>query len=143
MILVSHRGNISGFNDNENNPILLNSVVDLGFQVEIDVWYLKNKLFLGHDSPKYEVDLKYIQNSNFWCHAKSLDSLEFMLENNVHCFWHQNDDYTLTSRGFIWTFPNKPVCKKSVIVCHSLEETKKYSKMNIAGVCSDFVEFVR
>ena len=143
MLLISHRGNINGPNNDENSPILLNSMVGLGFQVEIDVWYLKNKLFLGHDYPKYEVDLKYIQNDNFWCHAKNLDSLEYMLQNDVHCFWHQNDDCTLTSKGFIWTFPNKPVCSKSVIVCHSIEETKKYSKMSIAGVCSDFVEFIK
>jgi hypothetical protein len=39
-----------------------------------------------------------------------------MLDNNIHCFWHQKDDFTITSQGFIWTYPGKPVCKNSIFL---------------------------
>jgi hypothetical protein len=61
----------------------------------------------------------------------------------VHCFWHQKDDFTLTSRGYIWTYPNKEVVKNSIIVCKDLEETLQYSSINIAGICSDFIGAIK
>lgn len=140
MFFISHRGNTSGVNKKlENNPAHLQSLINLEIDTEIDVWYDGEQLYLGHDEPRYEVDLQFLKNNRFWCHAKNLQALEYMLENNIHCFWHQTDDYTITNQGYIWTFPNKPVCKKSVIVCHTLEETQYYSGLDIAGVCSDYI----
>jgi hypothetical protein len=139
MILISHRGNTRGKGDQENNPDLLNSLIKRGQHIEIDVWLINDKLFLGHDKPEFMVTKNYLKNDLFWCHAKNLDALQYMLDNDIHCFWHQTDDFTITSKGFIWTFPNKPVTKNSIIVCQTLEETMLYYKMNIAGICSDFV----
>tara|TARA_R110000824_G_scaffold315257_1_gene502360 strand:+ start:19785 stop:20219 length:435 start_codon:yes stop_codon:yes gene_type:complete len=140
MLFISHRGNIDGpLRTLENNPSHILTLTKRGIDVEIDVWYDGEQLYLGHDKPRYEIDLSFLQNDKFWCHAKNLQALEYMLQHNVHCFWHQTDDYTITSRGYIWTFPNKPVCKKSIIVCHSLEETKHYANLDIAGVCSDYI----
>jgi hypothetical protein len=31
-------------------------------------------------------------------------------------FWHQNDDFTLTSKNYIWTYPGQPYTASSVIV---------------------------
>ena len=70
--------------------------------------------------------------------CKEFTSFAIMLENDIHCFWHQEDDYTITSKGYIWTYPGKPVCNKSVIVCKTLEDTIRYCEMDIAGVCSDY-----
>ncbi len=140
MFLISHRGNTTGTDPYiENKPDVLTNLSNSGFHVEIDVWLINNELFLGHDEPKYKVSLEFLKNENFWCHAKNLDALQYMLDNNVHCFWHQTDDFTITSEGFIWTFPKKPVTKNSVIVCHTKEETEYYYNMDIAGICSDFV----
>ena len=139
MILISHRGNLNGRESEENNPYKLDMLLDLGYNIEIDVWLNDNKFFLGHDSPEYRVSLDYLQNDLLWCHAKNLLSLEIMLKEGVHCFWHQADDFTLTSRGFIWTYPNKPVSKKNIIVCQTLEDTIYYSKRDVAGICSDYI----
>ena len=62
-----------------------------------------------------------------------------MLKNNIRCFWHEGDDFTLTSNNVIWTYPNKEVTDRSIIVCKTLDETIEYSKMNIYGICSDYV----
>jgi hypothetical protein len=140
VILISHRGNLHGKASKENNPKRLKEILNQVYNIEVDVWLVKDRLFLGHDKPEYEVNLKFLQNEKFWCHAKNLAALEFMLLNNIHCFWHQEDDYTITSKGYIWTYPGKPVCKKSIIVCKTLEDTMRYCKMDIAGVCSDYVE---
>lgn len=139
MILISHRGNISGPNKSENNPFFIDKAVNLGYNVEVDVWKIDNKIFLGHDKPEYEVKEEFLKNDNFWCHAKNLESLHWMLKNNIRCFWHEGDDFTLTSNSVIWTYPNKEVTDRSIIVCKTLDETIKYSKMNIYGICSDYV----
>ena len=56
---------------------------------------------------------------------------------NVNYFWHQEDDFTLTNNGFIWTYPNKPFTNKSIIVLTKKEKLNKYKKAY--GVCSDFL----
>jgi hypothetical protein len=144
MFLISHRGNINGIEKNkENNPFFLDKLLEIGYNIEIDVWLIKNQLFLGHDGPQYQIDLEYLKNPNLWCHAKNLEALQLMIDNNIHCFWHQEDDFTLTSKGYIWTYPNKQVCENSIIVCFTEKETLKYSKMNIAGICSDYLEVLK
>lgn len=144
MILISHRGNVNGVNKElENNPEHLKSLSDMGIDVEIDVWFDGEQLYLGHDKPDYKVDLNFLQNEKFWCHAKNLLALEYMLENKIHCFWHESDDYTLTSKGFIWTYPKKLTASMNVIVCQTLEETKHYSSLGIYGICSDYIGVIQ
>jgi len=141
VILIAHRGNISGPNkDLENNPDYLLRALDLGYSVEIDVWYINNTFLLGHDFPVYEVEEKFLMNERIWCHAKNLNSLEKMLLNSkIHCFWHQTDDYTITSKGYIWAYPGKKIGKNTICV---MPENTDYnnSRSDYVGVCSDFVE---
>ena len=78
-------------------------------------------------------------NQFFWCHAKNFEALNRLLKIRANCFWHENDEYTLTSNNKIWTFPEKRVTINSIIVCHTKQETKKMSKKDIYGICSDYV----
>jgi len=140
MILISHRGNYKAPNEQtENTPDQVFSMLKMGLDVEIDVWFYEDQLFLGHDGPDYKTNLQFLQNNKLWCHAKNLQALRVMIENDIHCFWHQEDDYTLTSKGYIWTYPNRPICSRSIIVCKTLEDTLNYSKTNVHGICSDYV----
>ena len=51
--LISHRGNLYGKDELlENNP---KHIKNLNIDVEVDVWYIKSNLFLGHDFPKYKI----------------------------------------------------------------------------------------
>ena len=76
MILISHRGNIDGkLSEYENNPNYILAAINLGYDVEIDVWFIDGKFMLGHDEPTHEVDYKFLMNEKLWCHAKNLDSL--------------------------------------------------------------------
>ena len=54
---------------------------------------------------------------------------------HIHCFWHQEDDVTLTSRGFFWTYPGKELTKKSIAVLpQKIDKT-----LDCYGVCTDEV----
>lgn len=140
MILISHRGNVKGPRPElENNPDYIIKAVEMGFQVEIDVWRVEDTLYLGHDAPEYKIRESFLMNYNFWCHAKNLEALSWLLSNVPECFWHENDDFTLTSSNKIWTYPNKQVEQDSVIVCKNYDDTVKSSKLQIFGICSDFV----
>ena len=54
MILISHRGNVDGPNpEKENHPSYIDMTIKAGYNVEIDVWYIDNNWYLGHDAPQY------------------------------------------------------------------------------------------
>jgi len=137
MKIISHRGNLNGINFQlENEPNHITRVLCMGIDCEIDVWHDAGVYYLGHDDPKYKIEAKFLLQKGLWCHAKNLAALEKMLEIGAHCFWHQEDDFTLTSNGYIWTFPQKIVGNKSVIVDNNSNwKTKNYQCF---GVCSDY-----
>tara|TARA_Y100000034_G_scaffold130569_1_gene189330 strand:- start:1673 stop:2110 length:438 start_codon:yes stop_codon:yes gene_type:complete len=137
MILISHRGNLKGkLPEYENDPGYIDEALNKGYEVEIDVWYKDKNWYLGHDGPQYEINLKYLKNDKFWCHAKNIEALNKMLKHDIHCFWHQEDDVTLTSKGFMWTYPGKPLTDKSICV---LPEKNNQIPKKALGICSDYV----
>lgn len=136
MILISHRGNLDGpIPDKENSPSYINDALQKGFDVEVDVWYNDGSWFLGHDEPQYPIDLGFLKNPHLWCHAKNIDALRNMLNNNVHCFWHQEDEHTLTSKGWIWAYPGSQLTEVSIAVMPKNKIVEK-----CAGVCCDYIQ---
>jgi hypothetical protein len=136
MKLISHRGNLLGKSKYENDPNQVESVLHMGHDCEIDFWFVNNKYYLGHDEPVYEVKRSFLQQKGLWIHCKNLEALE-QIPSKTNYFWHQNDDFTLTSKGYIWTFPEKNVGKKSIIVDNSSDWREK--KYNCFAVCSDYI----
>lgn len=141
-ILISHRGNINSKNpEMENHPDYIQKALDLGYDVEIDVWVKDDKFYLGHDEPKYEVDDNFFINNyrKLWCHAKNIESLNKLRQTHqLIYFWHQNDDYTLTSFSHVWTYPNKEIIwGKSIAVLPELYPDWDISKA--IGICSDYI----
>ncbi len=137
--IISHRGNLDGPDPkNENRPEQIEKVIQLGFDVEVDVWKIGEKWFLGHDEPQYEIDLDFLLDNDWelWCHAKNLEALIALNENSLCCFWHQNDDYTLTSDNHIWTYPGKAPSKESIIL---LFEKDMEIPGECKGICVDHV----
>ena len=139
MILISHKGNTNGKIDSkENKPDYILEAIDKGFDVEIDVWYTNSNKgwFLGHDQPQYRVDSDFLKMSEIWCHAKDVNTLNELLKIKAHCFFHQNDNVTLTSKGYIWTSPTQKLTDKSICV---LPELQRLDTSLCAGICSDFI----
>ena len=138
MHLISHRGNLNGIKlKDENKPDYLNFAIKKGFDVEVDVRFEKNKFFLGHDCSQYEIDEDFLLSKNVWCHAKTKEAIQALDQIKAHYFWHQEDDYTITSRGYLWTYPGKELLKISICV---LPENFNYKKIDCLGICSDFIE---
>lgn len=136
MILISHRGNLNGKSSYENHPEYLQEALSQNFDVEVDVWNVDGEYWLGHDHPQYPIDEHYLENPKLWCHAKNIDALNQMIRNkNIHSFWHQKDDVTLTSKNYLWTYPNKQLTPSSIAVLPGSKPSKK-----IAGICSDHIQ---
>jgi len=141
MKLISHRGNINGqILELENTMGYIDIAIANGYDVEIDVWYKDDILYLGHDHPQDSIDLEWLlaRSSNLWCHAKNGEALYYMSQHNdIHYFWHQDDKFTLTSEGFIWTYPKKSLYYNSICV---LPELGYEGEFNCYGICSDYIE---
>ena len=136
--LIAHRGNVAGKKpDIENTPSYLDAALARGYDVEVDVWYIKDKYYLGHDAPKTETTFEYLNNDRFWCHCKNIEALYELINTSVHCFFHQNDDVTLTSKGLLWVFPGKVLVPGSICVMPELGYDGDISRC--AGICSDLI----
>lgn len=137
MIIIAHRGNLNGPNPNlENRPDYILSALVEGYDAEIDVWCIENQWFLGHDAPQYHIPLYYLFNDHLWCHAKNLEAFERMLDmKNIHCFWHDKDDYTLTSKGYIWAYPNKQLYSNGILVTQGENIPDNFKAQ---GICTDY-----
>jgi hypothetical protein len=147
MKIIAHRGLLNGPDKElENKPEQIIKVLARpdSIHCEIDVWMVYNKWFLGHDEPQYEVDTSFLGKQGLWIHCKNLDALHWFSESPIHYeyFWHETDNYTLTSGNLIWAFPGKHLSKNSIAVLPEISEDYwEYVKScKIAGVCTDYVE---
>ena len=140
-LYISHRGNLTGpIPEKENTVDYINDAIHQGFDVEIDIWYVHSNLFLGHDAPTTQINLEFLLNHSdkLWIHCKNIEALSFLKhKSSLNVFWHENDQYTLTSKGYIWTYPNVYTTDECVIVAQS---TDKYTDKNFLGVCSDYIQ---
>ena len=60
---------------------------------------------------------------------------------NLTCdyFWHQEDNYTLTSKGKIWVHQNSESLPNSIVVLNKNSlDFKPF--MHCYGICSDFIK---
>lgn len=74
---------------------------------------------------------------------------------SMHNFWHQEDDYTITSQGVVWVYPNKTVPtntqRPAIWVLPERREDLVNPKVRVAilanaieeqlyyGICSDYL----
>jgi hypothetical protein len=131
MKIISHRGNLTGVSSNENKIDQIYLTHDLGFDVEIDIWFCDGQFYLGHDEPTTLVLEHFLIQNWIWCHAKNLDALEPLKKIGAHFFWHENDLLTITSRGILWC-SNGVYLESGITVTNSIDCPK-----NILGVCTD------
>ena len=139
MILIAHRGNVYGpQSTSENHPDYVTRALDLGYDAEVDVWVRDGVLWLGHDHSEHRVNESLLMNPHVWCHAKHLDALDTLLTMGAHCFYHQDDRFTLTSQKYIWTYPGFLTTQRSVAVLTGCAP-QFLPERPCHGVCSDYV----
>lgn len=139
--IISHRGNLVGSDPTiENNPTHINKVMDLGYDVEIDLWEVKGNLYLGHDEPYYKVDKYWLTNrkDKLWVHLKNFDAIPFAKNYYLNYFWHENDKMTLTSNGTPWCYPGIYIPSGVTVVL-----TDEIIDVDVYGVCTDYPELYK
>lgn len=140
MKLISHRGNINGkILESENKPDYIDDTICLGYEVEIDMWWINGKTYLGHDKPQYEVNDKWLEEriDNLWVHCKNIELLNWIRSTSLHYFWHETDTITLTSKNYIWAYPGKQPIIGSIAV---MPELNNDNISQCIGICSDFIQ---
>jgi hypothetical protein len=140
MIYISHRGNIDGKKPHlENNPSYIDEAIDLGYDVEIDLWMIDGRTYLGHDEPQYEVDDSWLgeRTDKLWVHCKNIESLNWIRSTILHYFWHEEDTLTLTSENYIWVYPGKQPVIGSIAV---MPERSDDDVSKCIGICSDVIK---
>jgi len=155
MILISHRGNLSGPDPTkENSPSYILAAIAANYDVEIDLRMLDGKLYLGHDRADYQVVFDWLLSlrDKLWIHCKNYEAIKFMSECQIfRWFCHQNDMAGIVMdgyfSGYLWysdlsSLPH-PKC---IIPLLSREQVDAYPKEFLAacgGVCSDYIEELR
>ena len=144
MIYISHRGNLTGKKpEMENKPSYISDALNQGYHCEVDVWFVNNKFMLGHDEPKYGFPFVLFRSfyNKLWIHCKNVEAIsalnDFPETHLLNYFWHQNDDVTLTSKGYIWAYPGKQPIKSSIAV---LPEIHNDDITHAIGICSDNIK---
>jgi hypothetical protein len=142
MKLISHRGNLNGPNEiRENSPHYIIEAIAKGYDVEIDLWWIDGKVYLGHDEPQYEVSNEWLGEriDKLWIHCKNIDAIIFFKESQYkfNYFWHEEDTVTLTSQNYIWAYPGNQPIKNSIAV---MPEINKEETNICLGICSDYIE---
>ena len=137
MLKIAHRGNLDGPSHKENQPQYVSDAIAAGYEVEVDLWLVSGRLWLGHDGPQYLVTESFLLEIGHaaWIHCKNLAALDFLAATfpQLNFFWHQEDDYTLTSQGYIWAYPGQVVTERAVSVDLGLDQVPS----NAYGVCTD------
>lgn len=147
MRLIAHRGLFEGPNPElENHPDQITLATNKGFNAEIDLWWMDENWWLGHDEPTYKVDEDFITQPMLWLHCKNTDALMklSMMTRRLHYFWHQKDAYTLTSYGVPWVFPGQKLFKTGICVLPEwYYELPKCRDFEVYGFCSDYIAEIR
>jgi hypothetical protein len=142
---ICHRGNLHGANPKlENNFGILIQRAIQGYHVELDVWYIDEQLWLGHDKPDHKISLEWLaSNKRRLIHAKDGPAFEYLLREagkrglDLHVFYHTEEDYVLTNKGLIICYPGKPLLQGSLCM---MPERASYSSEDLRksfSLCSD------
>ena len=140
MILIAHRGNINGaYESYENEPNYVDKAIKEGYDVEIDMWWVDGRIYLGHDKPQYGVSDKWLEDriDKLWVHCKNIELLYWIRSTALHYFWHENDAVTLTSKNYIWAYPGKQPIIGSIAI---MPEIYSDDISQCLGVCSDHIQ---
>jgi hypothetical protein len=148
-ILISHRGNIEGsIPEKENTFEYVRAAIDEGYDVEVDIWLIRKmgklQFMLGHDKPKESIHESFLFEPKLWFHCKNIEAMLGIQKlrekgaSHLNYFFHRQDDCTLTSQGYFWTYPGKLLTPHSIAVLpENVGRWKNVKKA--AGICSDFI----
>lgn len=139
MVLISHRGNLTGRQPyRENHPSYIDEAISDGFNVEVDLWLMGKKWVLGHDGGQHSISTSWLsdRSKHLWIHAKNIGAFSKLSQTELHYFWHQDDFATITSKGYLWIYPGHQPVINSISV---LPELFGEDISHCVGICSDYI----
>lgn len=144
MKVISHRGNLRGVNpDKENRPSYIDCAIQLGYEVEVDIRYIDDEFWLGHDEAQYKIERSWmaLRKDSIWYHCKDLNSaIELSKLKEFKFFCHTQDNYILTSTGHLWVHDlSELVDETCIIPLLDLNSIKKFKHLKPFAVCTDYV----
>ncbi len=146
MRLIAHRGNLNGKIERKENTIeYIEGAISQGYDVEIDVRFAEGELWLGHDAPCEKLDPEWLDArwKYLWVHCKDLASIQHLRMSNLNYFGHDNDDFVLTSKGYIFCKPTPNLDTNCVMVMPEYYNYK-YTNEKCFAILTDFPKrFVR
>lgn len=140
VIRIAHRGNYQGkVCERENTPAYLLEAKSAGFDCEIDCWFVDGVAFLGHDIPQHQVGCDFLEQDGFWIHAKNLEAVDILSKTDLNWFWHNDDELTITSKGYLWVHSkSKYLAENSISCCF---EPRTFRTLPY-GICSDNFKYI-
>lgn len=160
MILISHRGNISGKNyKRENSQDYIQEALDAGYHVEMDILHHGGEFLHGHEwgGTKGNVDPHFLSVNcqKLLIHCKDRESVLFCAASNLsplNYFYHDRDDFAISS--YMWliahskvadliAFNNDKNLDGSICMLPEKFGISKDVLKNCAGVCSDIISFYK
>lgn len=145
MIYIAHRGNLYGREpDYENRISYIKRGLFAGFFVEADLRFVDGKWWTGHDEPIEEVPAEMLVNPSLLWHAKTIETAAAIIADEflrgfMHWFWHENDHFTMTSKGWLLSHAEHSPVPGCIQVC--LTEDEPATGVN--GICSDIAGTLR
>jgi len=146
MLFISHRGNLNGRHKvHENSPSTIQSVLDKGYDVEIDVWLQTDNLFLGHDVPEWQINPQFLKSNyaRLWIHCKN-DAAFFHLRQfeTLNVFYHAKEDFAATSKNIIMVNPYTTTnYRRGILMMPELSQYTINEILQFDGIISDNIEF--
>lgn len=148
MKIISHRGNYHGiFPEKENKPSYIDTTLSIGYDVEVDIRFIDNSFYLGHDTPETKIETSWILNrkDKLWFHCKNLDAaMQFKkMDCGIKYFCHSSDDFVLISTGHIWVHNlNLGLDSNCIIPLLNKEDIENYNSNDVYAICTDDVNII-
>ena len=153
--IIAHRGLLNGpSSEKENNLENIKSNIKKYPELinELDIWIDSNHIYIGHDYPKNKIQFKilYENSKNLILHIKGVNLISpkgvkmfNKILNNCHYFTHQEDDFVITNKGWIWSHPRNGFVKNTICVLPEKIEAldsaiKKIEFNSLYGICTDY-----
>jgi hypothetical protein len=149
MKIISHRGNINGpVVEKENRPSYIDSAIQLGYDVEVDLRIIDGDFWLGHDEPQYKIELTWmrLRKNNLWFHCKDVNSALLLakLDEDFKYFCHSSEPYVCTSYKYLWIHDlTANINDKCIIPLLSKEDINNYTNNEPYAICTDFVKDIK
>jgi len=140
MIRIANRGNAMGvMPDFENTQGYLEDAIKANLLVKIDLWIINGAMCSGERYPSYNISFNDILTpEKILFEAKNNAAISWCVDNGYHCFSNNGNNPTFTNKGVLISYGGN-ILDNSLLFFPEDEPIEKIKKMNIIGVCGNFV----